>query len=168
MPQLLAGGPARVVSLSSGGHAASDIVWDDPNYERRPYDKWEAYGQSKTANILFSVELDRRFHGRGVAAFAVHPGMIATKLGRHLSRDDFAELSARAKGNLPNYKSLEAGAATSVWAATDRGLDRLGGTYLEDCGVSERHAPWALDPASAKRLWTMSEELVGQSFGAAG
>ena len=166
IPQLLAGDRARVVNLSSGGHRASDIVWEDPNYERRPYDRWEAYGQSKTANILFGVELDHRYGSRGVSAFAVHPGMIATRLGRHLNKDDFAELSARAKGNLPAYKSVEAGAATSVWAATHRGLDGHGGTYLEDCGISENHAPWALDPVSATRLWALSEQLVDRRFDA--
>ena len=83
---LLAGAPSRVVNLSSGGHLGSDIVWDDPNFERREYDKFAAYGQSKTANILFSVELDRRLADRGVHAYAVHPGMIATELGRYMTQ----------------------------------------------------------------------------------
>ena len=166
-PALLAAAPARVVNLSSGGHWGSDIVWDDPNYERRDYDKWAAYGQSKTANILFTVELDRRLGARGVHAYAVHPGMIITELGRHLSRDDIAELGARAKARgteLPPYKPVEAGAATSVWAATSSELEGTGGVYCEDCGVSAGHAPWALDPAGARRLWTLSEELVGEQL----
>ena len=93
VPALLAGAPSRVVNLSSGGHMGSDIVWDDPNFERRDYDKFAAYGQSKTANILFSVELDRRLADRGVHAYAVHPGMIATELGRYMTRDDMAALA---------------------------------------------------------------------------
>ena len=168
VPQLLADPPSRVVNLSSGGHMGSDIVWDDVNYERREYDKFGAYGQSKTANILFSVELDRRLGDRGVHAYAVHPGMIATELGRHMTKDDFAALKERAKsapsGGLPPYKTVEQGAATSVYAATAPELDTQGGTYLADAEVTDQHAPWARDPDSARRLWTLSEELVGQTF----
>jgi NAD(P)-dependent dehydrogenase (short-subunit alcohol dehydrogenase family) len=167
-PLLVAAAPSRVVNLSSGGHRGSDIIWDDPNYERRAYDKFEAYGQSKTANILFTVELDRRLRDRGVRSYAVHPGMIATELGRYMTRDDFRALSARAKsspsGGLPQRKSVESGAATSVWAATSADLRTQGGVYCEDCAVSEQHAPWALDADSAQRLWALSETLVGQSF----
>ncbi len=168
VPQLLADPPSRVVNLSSGGHRGSDIVWDDPNYERRDYDKFSAYGQSKTANILFSVELERRLGDRGVHAYAVHPGMISTELGRYMTKDDFSALMERAKagpsGGMPPRKTVEQGAATSVWAATAPELDAEGGTYLADCQVSEDHAPWALDPESAARLWTLSEELVGRKF----
>src|SRR3954447_26192841 len=166
VPQLLADPPSRVVNLSSGGHRGSDIVWDDPNYEHRAYDKFAAYGQSKTANILFSVELEGRLGARGVHAYAVHPGMISTELGRHMTDDDFAALVARAKaapsGGLPPRKTVEQGAATSVWAAT--APDVRGGTSRADCEVSEDHAPWALDPEAATRLWSLSEALVGQSF----
>lgn len=168
VPRLLADPPSRVVNLSSGGHVGSDIVWDDINFERREYDKFAAYGQSKTANILFSVELDRRLGGRGVHAYAVHPGMIATELGRHMTKDDFAALKDRAKqspsGGLPAYKTVEQGAATSVWAATAPELDGRGGTYLADAEVTDQHAPWARDPESARRLWTVSEQMVGQTF----
>ena len=167
-PLLVAAAPSRVVNLSSGGHRSSDIIWDDPNYERRDYDKFEAYGQSKTANILFTVELDRRLRDRGVRSYAVHPGMIATELGRHMTRDDYRALSARAKsgpsGGFPQRKSVESGAATSVWAATSPDLGSQGGVYCEDCAVSEQHAAWALDADSARRLWALSEKLVGQSF----
>jgi NAD(P)-dependent dehydrogenase (short-subunit alcohol dehydrogenase family) len=156
------------VNLTSGGHVASDIVWDDPNFERREYDKFAAYGQSKTANILFSLELDRRLGDRGVHAYAVHPGMIHTELGRYMTRDDMTDLIERAKrgpsGGMPKAKSVEQGAATSVWAATAPELDEHGGTYLADCQVTDEHAPWALDPESAARLWTLSEQLVGQQF----
>jgi NAD(P)-dependent dehydrogenase (short-subunit alcohol dehydrogenase family) len=168
VPQLLADPPSRVVNLSSGGHRGSDIVWDDPNFERREYDKFSAYGQSKTANILFSVELERRLGDRGVHAYAVHPGMISTELGRYMSEDDFAALMERAKqgpsGGMPPRKTVAQGAATSVWAATAPELDARGGTYLADCQVSDDHAPWALDPESAARLWTLTEDLVGQRF----
>lgn len=161
LPALLAGAPSRVVVLSSAGHLASDVIWDDPNYETHPYDKWEAYGQAKTANVLFAFELDRRYGERGVHAFAVHPGMILTELGRHLSEQDIVDLAARADGALPPMKPVPAGAATSVWAATAPSLDAHGGAYLEDCSVSDAHAPWARDPESAARLWTLSEQLTG-------
>jgi NAD(P)-dependent dehydrogenase (short-subunit alcohol dehydrogenase family) len=168
VPKLLVDPPSRVVNLSSGGHMGSDIVWDDSNFERRDYDKFAAYGQSKTANILFSVELDRRLASRGVHAYAVHPGMIATELGRYMTKDDFQALMDRAKnspsGGMPAYKTVEQGAATSVWAATAPELDAQGGTYLADAEVTDQHAPWARDPASAKRLWWLTEDLVGQKF----
>jgi NAD(P)-dependent dehydrogenase (short-subunit alcohol dehydrogenase family) len=168
VPALLAGAPSRVVNLSSGGHAGSDIVWDDPNFERRDYDKFAAYGQSKTANILFSVELDRRLGDRGVHAYAVHPGMIATELGRYMTRDDMTALMERARrgpsGGMPPRKTLEQGAATTVWAATAPELESQGGTYLADCQVTDEHAPWARDPESAARLWALSETLVGERF----
>jgi NAD(P)-dependent dehydrogenase (short-subunit alcohol dehydrogenase family) len=96
LPLLVASAPARVVVLSSGGHAMSDIDWDDPNYERREYSKMAAYGQSKTANILHAVELERRYGPLGVHAYAVHPGMVATELGRHFTPDDLQELRDRA------------------------------------------------------------------------
>ena len=114
VPQLLADPPSRVVNLSSGGHRGSDIVWDDPNFERREYDKFAAYGQSKTANILFSVELDRRLGDRGVHAYAVHPGMIATELGRHMTQDDFAAHGGAGQG----------GAVGRTAAAQDRRAGR--------------------------------------------
>jgi NAD(P)-dependent dehydrogenase (short-subunit alcohol dehydrogenase family) len=168
LPALLAGAPSRIVNLSSGGHRSSDIHWDDPNYERRDYDKFESYGQSKTANVLFSVELDRRLAGRGVHSYSVHPGMIRTDLSRYMTRDDLKELMARAargpSGGLPGFKSIGAGAATTVWAATAPELADYGGAYLADCGVSTEVAPWAVDAASAARLWALSEQLVGQEF----
>ncbi|HEV8295904.1 MAG TPA: SDR family NAD(P)-dependent oxidoreductase [Acidimicrobiales bacterium] len=168
LPTLLAGAPSRIVNLSSGGHRSSDIHWDDPNYERRDYDKFESYGQSKTANVLFSVELDRRLAGRGVHSYSVHPGMIRTDLSRYMTRDDLKELMARAargpSGGLPGFKSIGAGAATTVWAATAPELADYGGAYLADCGVSTEVAPWAVDAASAARLWALSEQLVGQEF----
>lgn len=166
VPTLIAGAPARVVNLSSGGHRSSDILWDDPNFEHHPYDKMTAYGQSKTANVLFSVELDRRLADRGVHANAVHPGMISTELGRYMSSDDYDALVARIKDSgrvMPTRKSIAAGAATSLWAATAPELADRGGLYLEDCHVGEA-LPYATDADAAKRLWAMSEGFVGQTF----
>jgi NAD(P)-dependent dehydrogenase (short-subunit alcohol dehydrogenase family) len=168
-PALRAAAPARGVNLSSGGHMISDIDWEDPNFERRSYEPWIAYGQSKTANVLFTVELEHRLTGCGVHAFAVHPGMIRTDLGRHLTKADSAALKAMAKdapagGGFPAFKTIPEGAATSVWAATAPELAQRGGTYLADCGISGEHAPWATDPEAARRLWMLSEQLVGKTF----
>jgi NAD(P)-dependent dehydrogenase (short-subunit alcohol dehydrogenase family) len=175
-PALVAAAPSRVVNLTSAGHMISDVRWDDPGFERDPYDKWVAYGQSKTANVLFTVELERRLGPRGVHAYAVHPGMIMTDLGRHLTPEDVAALTKMAEsaprpggggggsGGLPPFKSIPAGAATTVWAATAPDLAGRGGTYLADCAVSAEHAPWAVDPVAARRLWEMSERLVGQTL----
>ena len=160
----------RIVNLSSRGHLRSGIGWDDPHYRERPYEKWEAYGQSKTANILFTVGLAARGH----VAFAVHPGRIPTELSRHLTQDDFADLAARGRAGGPiPMKSVAEGAATTIWAATSPELDGRSGLYLEDCHVStvvavgtedpEGHRPDALDPDDAERLWSWSEEQVGRN-----
>jgi NAD(P)-dependent dehydrogenase (short-subunit alcohol dehydrogenase family) len=172
-PALVNGAPARVVNLSSRGHLRGDIDWDDPHFRSRPYDKWEAYGQSKTANILFTVELDRRLAASGVRAYAVHPGVIITELGRHLTADDFTTMqSSGPKGGM-KFKPVEAGAATTVWAATSPDLDGTGGVYIEDCHVGapatapdapDGYAPRAVDPDTARRLWAWSEEEVGETF----
>ena len=175
MPLLVTSAPSRVVVLTSAGHAMSDIDWDDPNYEHRPYSKMEAYGQSKTANILHAVELDRRYGPQGVRAYSVHPGMVATELGRYFTRDDFEELQRRASsrargsggsgsgGGLPPAVGVDVGAATSVWAATAPELDDNGGAYLADCAVA-RPSAYAADPDAARRLWALSEDLVGERF----
>lgn len=180
-PSLAASGHARVVNLSSAGHTLSDIIWDDPNYLERPYDKWESYGQSKTANILFTLELDRRLAASGGHSYAVHPGMIGTNLARYLEPGDFKELMSRGsrrtaaaptadmaaptaeKPAAVAIKSIPAGASTSVWAATEPALAEHGGAYLEDChlGVAAEHAR---DAEAARRLWAMSETMVGQQF----
>jgi NAD(P)-dependent dehydrogenase (short-subunit alcohol dehydrogenase family) len=171
-PALRAGTPARVVNLSSGGHRFSDILWDDPQFEHTEYEKFRSYGQSKTANVLFTVELDRRLRDEGVRAFAVHPGAIVTELGRHLVPDDIKMMSQRAGGKL-EFKTIPAGAATSCYAATSADLEGLGGLYLEDCHVAERNddetsvggvRSYAVDADSAQRLWALTEELVGESF----
>ena len=165
------GRPSRVVELSSAGHRTSDILWDDPNFEHTDYFNFTAYGQSKTANALFAVELDLRCRDEGVRAFSVHPGVIMTDLARHMTKDDFDWMASRApRGGDFSFKSVEQGAATSVWAATAPELDAHGGAYLEDCsvGVPTDDAdapsgvrPWACDPGAAARLWDLSEDLVG-------
>jgi NAD(P)-dependent dehydrogenase (short-subunit alcohol dehydrogenase family) len=172
---LLAGG-ARVVSVSSSGHHLSDIRWDDPWFTLG-YDKWEAYGQSKTANALFAVHLDALGREHGVRAFSLHPGAILTPLGRHLEADDLEKVMVRNEDGelvLPEFKTPEQGAATSVWAATAPELEEHGGRYLEDVAVAET-APdrevraaenigvkaYAQDPAAAARLWAWSARVTG-------
>lgn len=167
-PALVAAAPSRVVNLTSAGHRFSPVHFDDPNYEHRAYDKWESYGQSKTANILFTVELERRLGPLGVHAYAVHPGMVATNLGRHLHREDYALLAERAKQRsstgLPSVKTPEEGAATTLYAATSPDLEGRGGRYLVDEAVSDDVAAWAVDPDAAGRLWALSERLTGASL----
>ncbi|MEH6634888.1 MAG: SDR family NAD(P)-dependent oxidoreductase [Halioglobus sp.] len=172
-PALLAGAPARVIALSSAGHKMANVDFDDPSYAQRSYDKWQAYGESKTANALFAVALDQRLGERGVRCFAVHPGAIMTDLGRHMDQADYELLMARVpEGQEMAFKTVGQGAATSVWAATTTELDGCGGWYLEDCHIAEPAAPdreggvepYALDKIAAERLWVLSESLVGQSF----
>ncbi|MEU4524781.1 SDR family NAD(P)-dependent oxidoreductase [Amycolatopsis sp. NPDC024027] len=162
---------ARVVSVSSRGHHYGPVRFDDLNFERG-YDKWLAYGQAKTANVLFAVHLDKLAREQGVRAFALHPGRILTDLVRHLDRQELVDAgmvdeSGRVTGGA---KTPEQGAATQVWAATSPQLDGLGGGYLEDCDIAEP-APadgtrtgvkdYAMDPVQAERLWTLSAELTG-------
>jgi NAD(P)-dependent dehydrogenase (short-subunit alcohol dehydrogenase family) len=170
----------RLVNLSSSGHRFSDVDLDDPNFETTPYDPWAAYGRSKTANVLFAVEFDRRHKGRGVRATAVHPGGIQTELGRHMGPGELEALVARMNAaqqaqGLPawEFKSIPAGAATSVWAGVVAPGDEVGGRFCEDCHVAELTEgseiragvrAYALDPERAKALWAKSEELVGESF----
>jgi NAD(P)-dependent dehydrogenase (short-subunit alcohol dehydrogenase family) len=173
VPALVAGAPGRVVTLSSAGHKIADVNLDDSAYIVREYDKWQAYGESKTANALFAVGLDARLAGKGVRSFAVHPGAIVTGLGRHMDEADYQFLMSRQPaGQEMRLKSVEQGAATSVWAATSPELAGRGGVYLEDCQVAMSAASgssagvesYAVDAAAAERLWAVSEVLVGQSF----
>ena len=174
-PALLRGAPARIVNLSSLGHTRAPVDFDDIQFERRPYEKWEAYGQAKTANVLFTVELERRLGDRGVHAYAVHPGVIPTDLARHLEQQDFEEMAARVRSRKKRskLKSIPEGAATSVYAATAPELEGRGGLYLEDCHVAavdddelagQGVRSYAVDPENARRLWAVSEEIVGQAF----
>ncbi|ORV88447.1 short-chain dehydrogenase [Mycobacterium interjectum] len=157
--QLAAAGSARIVALSSGGHVLGDVDFDDPNWERREYDKFVAYGASKTANILHIVEADRRLRESGIRAYAVHPGTVATSLARHMSRADFARLRelAAARGGALDPVTPEHGAATQVWAAVSPELAGRGGLYLQDCRVSDAVAPYARDEQRAADWWIISE-----------
>jgi NAD(P)-dependent dehydrogenase (short-subunit alcohol dehydrogenase family) len=157
---------SRIVSLSSRGHLRSPVVFEDVNFSSRPYDRWLAYGQSKTANILFAVGANRRWSDEGITANAVHPGAIAaTNLSRHLDSDYLEQL--RASG-VYRYKTIEQGAATSVLVATSPQLEGTGGRYFEDCNEAPvvEHpaqdtgsgvAAYAVDPTNAERLWELSE-----------
>ncbi|EFH29046.1 MULTISPECIES: SDR family NAD(P)-dependent oxidoreductase [Streptomyces] len=166
-------GGARVVSVSSRAHHFSGMRWDDVHW-RTGYDKWQAYGQAKTANVLFAVHLDRLGAERGVRAFSLHPGGILTPLQRHLPKAEMVERGwIDEQGNPLNpsgFKSPEQGAATQVWAATSPQLAGMGGVYLEDCDIAEPAVDgdqssgvraWATDPEQAERLWTLSAELTG-------
>ncbi|HEX4379182.1 MAG TPA: SDR family NAD(P)-dependent oxidoreductase, partial [Candidatus Acidoferrum sp.] len=141
-PLLRAGG--RLINLSSAGHRYSNVDLDDPGFERTPYDPFVAYGRSKTANILFAVEFDKRHRARGVRAAAVHPGVIKTELARHVEPGRIEKLieqineNLKAEGKGPfQWKSLEQGAATSVWAAVKADADEVGGKYCENCHVAK-------------------------------
>jgi len=171
VPALLAGAPSRVISLSSASHQRGDVQWEDINFEKQPYDPVRSYAQSKTANVLFAVELDRRLGARDVHANAVHPGVIPTNLRRYLTNEMLEMLKAHAASNPGAQKTIEQGAASSVWAATSAELEGKGGSYIQDCSVAvpgEAAASavmaYALDPEAAQRLWTISEEMVGQTF----
>lgn len=163
---------SRLVSLSSIGHRRSPVNFEDPNYLTRPYDKWEAYGQAKTANSLFAVGFDKRFRDKGVNANAVMPGGIMTPLQRHLPIEEQRALGWIDEAGKPRdgFKTTEQGAATSVWAAVGDELEGVGGLYLEDCNQAvpwSKEQPWvgvmphALDPEAAERLWALSVETTG-------
>ena len=170
----------RLVMVSSAAHRNSDVDLDDPGFERTAYDPWVAYGRSKTANVLFAVEFDRRHKGRGVRAVALHPGGIQTELNRYLDPaalqaviDRINEGAAMSGAKVFSYKSIPQGAATSVWAALVAPADKVGGLYCEDCHVAESTTnmevrigirPYALTPDTAKALWAKSEEMVGEHF----
>jgi NAD(P)-dependent dehydrogenase (short-subunit alcohol dehydrogenase family) len=171
---------ARVVMLASSGHRYSDVNLEDPNFDRTEYTPMGAYGRSKTANILFAVELDRRHRDRGVRATAVHPGGIQTELGRHMDPEVVRQMIDRINANRPDgeaefeFKSVPQGAATSVWAGAVAPADVVGGRYCEDCHVAELTTAdeysregvraYALDPERAKALWAKSETMVGERF----
>jgi len=170
---------SRLVNLSSAGHRYADVDLDDPNFERSPYTEFTAYGRSKTANVLFAVEFDRRHKVRGVRATAVHPGGIQTELGRHMTREATQKLIEDINANQPpgvapfSWKSIPQGAATSVWAACVADAQAIGGRYCEDCHVAEVVSvrglrggvqSYAVDPQRAQALWNKSEELVGERF----
>ncbi|MDX6260724.1 MAG: hypothetical protein QOH84_2412 [Kribbellaceae bacterium] len=185
LPALRQADGARVVAVSSRGHRYSPVDFEDPNFEHREYDPYAAYGQSKTANILFAVELDARERANGIRAFAVHPGSIMTNLARYTDREALRQGGFLDENGEPvidptrGLKSPEQGAATQIWCATSPRLDGLGGLYCEDVDVAAIHTdeepdvgllaltprafgvlPYAIDPDSARRLWRLSEEIL--------
>lgn len=166
-------GGARIISVSSAGHHQSGIRWNDVHFAEG-YDKWLAYGQSKTANSLFAIQLDRLGLNAGVRAFSLHPGKIFTPLQRYLTQEEmFASgwLDANGHPADPTFKSTQQGAATQVWAATSEQLNGLGGLYCEDCEIATLDEteppsftgvrPYAIDPEEAERLWALSARLTG-------
>lgn len=170
---------ARVVCLSSIAHKRSGIIWDDIHFNTADYDKWAAYGQSKTANALFALGLDMRLGPKGVRAFAVHPGGIMTPLQRHLQAEEMIALGWLDKdGKMPPevaaiFKTPEQGASTTVWCAVSPQLDGCGGVYCEDCDIAANQtgdsprwkhvAPWAVDEDDADRLWAVTEEMLARA-----
>ena len=169
-------GGARVVSLSSIGHRIAPVDFDDANFERTEYNKWLAYGRAKSANALFAVGLDQRGQAHNVRAFAVHPGGIMTDLQRFMPEEEKRAMGwIDAHGRVhERFKTPSQGAATSVWCAANAQLEGRGGVYCEDCDIAvavpaddQSFAgvrPWAIDPAQADRLWTLSERMTGVSF----
>ncbi|MGW5106048.1 SDR family NAD(P)-dependent oxidoreductase [Nocardia sp. NPDC004123] len=168
-PQLVAANGARVVIMSSSGHAMGGLDFDDLNWEKREYNKFRAYGASKTANILHMVELDRQLRHYGVRAYSVNPGAVATSLGRHMAREDYSRLrkyaaaSTAARGELTDgyldFVMPDQGAATQVWAAITPELAEVGSVYLEECHISGEVQPYAQDEDFAAKLWALSEAL---------
>ncbi|WP_327711081.1 SDR family NAD(P)-dependent oxidoreductase [Streptomyces sp. NBC_00464] len=173
----LARGGARVVAVSSGAHGMG-MRWDDVHFEHG-YDRWEAYGQAKAANVLFAVHLDALGRDAGVRAFALHPGSILTPLQRHLAKADMVDagwIDENGTPTDPTFKTPAQGAATHVWAAASPQLTGMGGVYCEDCDIAEPavdgteggvHAH-AIDAEQAARLWALSADLTGvDAFAAA-
>jgi NAD(P)-dependent dehydrogenase (short-subunit alcohol dehydrogenase family) len=163
---------ARIVSVSSSGHLRSPVVFDDLDYDFRDYDPFGAYGQSKTANVLFAVEVTRRWADDGITANGLMPGGIATNLQRHVGGPEYMKQAVkRFESSGIRLKNPEQGAATSVLLAASPALEGVGGRYFEDCNEAEviHHrepdtlagvAPYALDPDNAERLWEVSLELI--------
>jgi NAD(P)-dependent dehydrogenase (short-subunit alcohol dehydrogenase family) len=171
LPALRNAAPARVVSLTSGTHRLSDIHFDDIQYHHRPYDKWEAYAQSKTADALLAVALTRHGRSLGITANAVNPGGVLTGLQQHLTPEEKRARYYDEAGNLlPSFKTPEQGAATTVWASVASELEGIGGLYLEDChqgipydpeiSTLTGYMPYALNADHAEQLWTIAEKLV--------
>ncbi|MEL6112053.1 MAG: oxidoreductase [Pseudomonadota bacterium] len=176
IPLLRAAQGARIVCLSSVAHKRTDVHWEDIHFERAAYHKWEAYAQSKTANALHAVGLDRRLKDDGVRAFAVHPGGILTPLQRHLPKEEMIALGwIDESGEIPDaakpfFKTPTQGAATSLWCAVSPDLDGIGGVYCEDCNIAVvagpdsppygQVAPFAVDEAGAERLWAVTEAMI--------
>lgn len=171
-------GGARVVTYSSIGHRVAGMDFDDPNFNHRSYDKWVAYGQSKTATSLFAVEFDSRAQSHNVRAFAVHPGAVLTDLLRFMSDEELKAWGVYRENGVAKaasgFKSVQAGAATAIWCATSPQLAGKGGVYCEDCDIAsvvpaddeslKGVRPYAIDKAAAEALWRLSEKLTNVQF----
>ena len=145
MPAMQKADEPRLVTLSSTGHKLSGIQWDDVNFENS-YDKWQAYGQSKTAASLLAVEINTRMKNRGIKSYSVHPGGIVTPLQRHLENEEMVALGWKKEdGSLSDmaaaaFKSPSQGASTTLWCATSPMLNDISGVYCEDCDVAPRQS----------------------------
>jgi len=170
---------SRFVSLSSSAHALTGILWDDIHFNKQPYNKWMAYGQSKTASSLIAIEFNEKMKDYGVEGFSVHPGGIITPLQRHLEKEEMIALGWMDEDGSPSelaknfFKSPSQGASTTLWCATSNDLNGLGGVFCEDCNIAKRKsevdeslqryfgvADWAVDTDEAARLWELSEEII--------
>jgi len=170
---------SRFVSLSSSAHALTGILWDDIHFNKQPYDKWMAYGQSKTASSLIAIEFNEKMKDYGVEGFSVHPGGIITPLQRHLEKEEMIALGWMDEDGSPSelaknfFKSPSQGASTTLWCATSNDLNGLGGVFCEDCNIAKRKsevdeslqryfgvADWAIDKDEALRLWELSEKII--------
>jgi len=170
---------SRFVSLSSSAHALTGILWDDIHFSKQPYDKWMAYGQSKTASSLIAIEFNERMKNYGVEGFSVHPGGIITPLQRHLEKEEMIALGWMDENGSPSelaknfFKSPSQGASTTLWCASSNDLNGLGGVFCEDCDIAKRKseideslqryfgvADWAVDTDEATRLWELSEKII--------
>ena len=170
---------ARFVSLSSSAHSLTGVLWDDIHFLSNPYDKWLAYGQSKTASSLIAIEFDRLMKDKGVRGFSVHPGGIITPLQRHLQKEEMVALDWMKEDGSPTeltknfFKTTSQGASTTVWCATSSSLNEIGGVFCEDCDIAKRKnevdesmqryfgvADWAVDIDEASKLWELTEKTL--------
>ena len=170
---------AKFVSLSSSAHSLTGILWDDIHFQNNPYDKWMAYGQSKTASSLIAIEFHRRMVDKGVSGFSVHPGGILTPLQRHLQKEEMVALGWMDENGSPSemaknfFKTTSQGASTTLWCATSSSLNGIGGVFCEDCDIAKRKnevdeslqryfgvADWAVDTAEASKLWDVTEKML--------
>ena len=170
---------ARFVSLSSSAHSLTGILWDDIHFRNNSYDKWMAYGQSKTASSLIAIEFHRRMVDKGVSGFSVHPGGILTPLQRHLQKEEMVALGWINENGSPSemtknfFKTTSQGASTTLWCATSSSLNGIGGVFCEDCDIAKRKnevdeslqryfgvADWAVDTEEASKLWDVTEKML--------
>jgi NAD(P)-dependent dehydrogenase (short-subunit alcohol dehydrogenase family) len=182
MNKFRADGDSRFISLSSSAHSISEIIWDDIHFMKHPYDKWTAYGQSKTASSLLAIEFDNKMRDEGVRSFAVHPGGILTPLQRHLENEEMVALGWKKEdGSISDlaskfFKSPTQGASTTIWCAVSPMLKDIGGVFCENCDIAKRKklidesqrryfgvADHAIDSSEAKKLWVKTEEMIANS-----